>query len=201
MTDLSDIVPGRDADGNPAAFIEDTTFSSLSDLLAAEPGLLEAGAVGELARYVNHFARGDMYRVIEDPAAFEAAYHAKIAREDPNQPWQQNVMRLRDFGVPDFTAIHVPAIADNVLEFFARDAMTGLPYRVRAAIDDLSAPSYQPMPLTAINKPIQEEPEEGDLYADIEDDEDLAATENVSDSSDDAEDAVPQPMDPPAPAS
>lgn len=198
MTDLSDIVPGRDADGNPAAIIEDTTFSSLADLLAAEPGLLDAGAEGALARYVNHFARGDMYRVIDDPAAFEAAYHAKIAREDPNQPWQQNVMRLRDFGVPDFAGIHVPSVADNMLEFFARDGLTGLPYRVRAAIDDLSAPDYYPVPLTAIDHPMQKDPDEGDLDA-VEDDDDLDATLDVSDSSSDAEDEMPQPMEPPAP--
>lgn len=192
MAVLSDIVPGRGPDGNPAAFVGDTTFASLSDLLAQEPGLAEPGAATTLAQFVSHFARGDMYRVIDDPAAFEAAYQAQIAREDPNQLWQQNVMRLRDFGVPDFKAIKVPATIGGALEFFARDGATGLPYQVRVALEDLSAPDFRPLPLTAIDPPLAvADPEAEDEEENLEDY--AAIDEPVTDDDDNDEDEPARP--------
>ncbi len=153
MTEISDIVPGHGPDGAPAAFVGDTAYASLADLLRAEPGLTAPPAAAALAVHVTHFARDGDYALIDDPGAFEAAYRARIEREDPAQPWQQNVMRLRDFGLPDFASIHAPAQQDGTLVFFAVDALTGLPYRVTAALADLSAPTYAPLPLSPVPRP------------------------------------------------
>ncbi|MFD3191024.1 hypothetical protein ACFMPD_12220 [Sedimentitalea sp. HM32M-2] len=153
MTENSDIVPGHGPDGAPAAFVGDTAYLSLTELLQAEPGLLDPGAASELALQVTHFARDGDYSLIADPGAFETQYRERLNSEDPDQPWQQNVMRLRDFGVPDFSAIQAPAHQDGNLVFFAADALTGLPYRVTAGLGDLTAPAYAPLPLTPVESP------------------------------------------------
>lgn len=153
MTEISDIVPGHGPDGTPAAFVGDTTYADLGQLLQAEPALMAPEAAAGLALHVTHFARDGAYAVIDDPKSFESAYRERLEREDPNQPWQQNVMRLRDFGVPDFSAIHAPAHEGDALVFYASDALTGLPYRVTAPLSELSSPDFAPLPLTPASAP------------------------------------------------
>jgi hypothetical protein len=106
-----------------------------------------------LAQAINHFAYGGHYRVIGDPGQFETEYKAKLAKEDPNAPWQEGVIRLRDFGVPNFATIKAPAVSGERLVFYAVDTVLGVPYKVECA--SLTAnPVYQPVPLTALPRPV-----------------------------------------------
>ena len=90
--------------------------------------------------------------MIEDPAAFRAAYEARLASEDPSRPRDQNLFRLVDYGVPDFDAIAPPTVSDDRLVFHAADDLIGLPYRVEARLDaqGLAEPHFEPMPLTPV---------------------------------------------------
>lgn len=157
MTDLSDIVPGRAGEGR-VAYVEDTAYDSIDAVVAAFPALTSAEGALHLAKLVSHFARGDLFAVIDDPAAFEAGYKARLASEDPTpQPYEQNVIRLSDFGEPDYGALTPPKIEAGALVFFARDAATGLPYQVRAALAALGAPAFNPVPLTPLDDPSAEQ--------------------------------------------
>lgn len=149
MTDLIDIVPGQEMDGSAAAYEGDIVHGSISALVAAVPALLEPGAAGELARHVNNFAQGVDFEPIMDPAAFARAYRARLAEEEPARPWQQEVFRLSDFGVPDLEAIRAPELVDGKLVFFARQVVSGLAYRVEAPLEALDKASYDPVAMVA----------------------------------------------------
>ncbi|MBK0327025.1 hypothetical protein I5535_06910 [Rhodobacteraceae bacterium F11138] len=159
MTAISEIVPGHDPDGTPAAFVGDTCYTGLDQLLDAEPGLLAPDAASDLALYVNHFARDRDFVPIDDPQTYEKTYRARIESEDPAAPWQQNVMRLRDFGMPDFAEIRSAVLENGTLVFFAADALTGLPYRVCADVKRRTAPTYSPLALSPVPAPGRVRPE------------------------------------------
>jgi hypothetical protein len=140
-------------DGGRGVVILDgaTSHADLAGLLAAAPGLATDAAA--LARAANHFATAMDFAVIEDPAAFAAAYRARLAAEDPDAPWTEGVLRLRDHGVPDFAAILAPRLAGGRLTFFATDRFLGVPYRVEAdvaALATLSEADYRALPLTPL---------------------------------------------------
>lgn len=151
--DLPRIEFGLDDQGRPVVLLgEQGEAADMAGLLGRAAALASPGRATDLAHAANHLAHGAEYRVIDDPAAFAAAYRARLDREDPNQEWREGVIRLRDFGVPDFAAIKPPQTAAGRLVFYAEDRFTGLPYRAEAA--DLTAtPSYSPMPLTPLPRP------------------------------------------------
>jgi hypothetical protein len=133
--------------------LEDTgQAADMAALLRLAPGLASAARALDLARAVNHFAQGTDFRLIENPAEFASAYRAQIEREDPAAEWQEGVVRLRDYGVPDFNQIESPKLAGGKLTFYAADAFLGVPYKVEAANLE-SAPNYTPMPLTPLPRP------------------------------------------------
>ena len=107
MTDgIPQVVLGIDEGSHSVVIVGgETEVGSLAALVAAAPGLLHpdaAGAMaGAMARAVAHFAAGSDYRVIEDPAGYEAAYRVQVAGEDPNAPWTDGVLRLRDHVSPN----------------------------------------------------------------------------------------------------
>ena len=136
MTDLTEIVPSRNEEGERTAYLGEASFGSIDTLVAEVPELLEPDAATELARHVNNFARGSEYVLIEDPAEFAERYRAQLESEDPSQPWREGVMRLSDFGVPDFDEITTPRHDGETLVYFAEDRATGL-----------AEPSYEPVPL------------------------------------------------------
>jgi hypothetical protein len=138
MTDgIPQVVLGIDAGNHSVVIVEGATeVGSLAALVAAAPGLLHPDAAAVMARAVAHFAAGTDYRVIEDPAAYEAAYRAQVADEDPDAPWRAGVYRLRDHGMPDFAGITAPAYQGTRLVFFAQSALIPLPYRVEADVGD-----------------------------------------------------------------
>lgn len=151
--DLPEIALGLDGAARPVVLLgEAEEADDMAGLLRLAPALAGPAHALALARAANHFAAAAEYRVIENPAAFEAAYRARLAGEDPAAPFVAGVIRLRDFGVPDFTAITPPAFADGVLRFFAEHRFIGLPYRAETA-DLASPPVYAPMPLTPLPSP------------------------------------------------
>jgi hypothetical protein len=146
---LPELTLGLDDGNKPIVLVgDDEEAASLAALLARVPAL--AGNALELARVVNHFAHGVEYDVIEDPAAFAAAYRARLAAEDPAAEWRENVRRLSDFGMPDFTAIRAPRIEGGRLLFHAVDGFLGVPYEVTASVGagKVGEAAYEPVDLT-----------------------------------------------------
>ena len=138
MTDgIPQVVLGIDDASHSVVIIEGTTeVGTLAALVAAAPGLLHPDAAATMALAVAHFAAGTDYRVIEDPAVYEAAYRAQVAGEDPEAPWRAGVYRLRDHGMPDFAGITAPSYQGTRLLFFAQSALIPLPYRVEVDVGD-----------------------------------------------------------------
>ena len=62
------------------------------------------------------------------------------------------MVRLRDYGVPDFARIEAPKFTDGKLTFYAVDTFLGLPYKVETANLE-TAPSYAPLPLSPLPRP------------------------------------------------
>lgn len=149
MTDAAapDLIYSIDRAGAPIAIIEHKAEGGTDEVFAAYPGLITGAHTTELAKLVNHFAREFKYQVIEDPAAFEAAYMAQVAQEDPDATWQQGANRLRDYGKPDFSQITPPTLQGAQLVFFARSVQMGVPYRVEVEINgtEIGKASYEPM--------------------------------------------------------
>lgn len=145
---------GLTDEGKPVVLLDgsDDQAGSMEELLRFLPGLAAPGRATDLALAANHFAHGSEYRVITDPPAFEEAYRARLAREDANATWREGVVRLRDYGVPDFADVHAPRLEGGRLVFCAADTYLGVPYRAEAS-DLLRPPSYTPLPLTPLPAP------------------------------------------------
>jgi len=143
------MVRSREPDA-PVVLAEDTTYNDMAALLAAYPDLASGNAATTFAQAVNHFAQGNAFAVITDPDAFEAAYREQLAGEDASEPWQQGVYQLSSYGVPDFSAIHPPAVTGGSAVFFVADDLIGVPYRVEASLDGTlpEDSAYVPLPLT-----------------------------------------------------
>jgi len=123
--------------------------ANMAELLRLVPGLASDAHAVDLARAVNHFKHGTDYRVIENPTEFADAYRARIEHENPSAEWQEGVVRLRDYGIPDFSQIQPPKLTGGKLTFYAADNFLGVPYEVEA--ENLEAvPEYNPMPLTPL---------------------------------------------------
>ena len=148
MTDsIPQVEPGINDAAQSVVIVEGAAqVSDLAELISAAPGLLHPAGALTLARAANHFAQGTDYSVVEDPAAFEAAYRAKVDSEDPNAAWREGVLRLRDHGMPDFSQIQPPALHGTILTYFATDSTFGLPYRV---VLDLTNPNGK-LPYSAV---------------------------------------------------
>ena len=88
------------------------------------------------------------YDAILDPVAYEALTRTRLENEDANVPWQPGVMRIRDFGLPDFATITEPSRDGDTLTYFARDTHTGLPCKVVVPLRAAEDVTITPLPLT-----------------------------------------------------
>lgn len=168
---LPEFVLSTADDGSSGIVVaEDNEYTSMAALLAAYPALPEHP--DQMAQAVNRFARNSGFEVILDPVAYETAARARIAAEDPAAPFVQGVYRLRDFGMPDFPAIHAPALQGGALVFFAEQALTGLPYRVAVGRDGEN-PVYEPQPLNPLPDDTAPESDDGPKPVAVADDEDV----------------------------
>ncbi len=132
-----------DQAGAPIVIVEQAKASDLSEVIKLAPGLSDPHWVRAYARVANHLAQGDRFSLIVDPAAFEAEYRAAFEAEDPDEVPQPGVMRLRNFGMPDFAAIKPPEMQGGTLVFFARNSFMGIPYR--AEMREGETPEYMPV--------------------------------------------------------
>lgn len=142
---------GLDAQARPVILLDgsDETARDMATVLRLAPWLAKRERAADIALAANHLAHGGEYRVITDPHAYEEAYRARLASEDPNAPFREGAVRLHDFGVPDFAAITAPHFEGGHLVFFASDMYLGVPYRVEMA-SVTAAPDYTPVPLTPV---------------------------------------------------
>lgn len=141
-----EIALGLNNEAEPVVLVGDQAASTVVDLLRLAPDITEDANAAMLAQALNHLASGDEFAVITDPAAYVTAYRAKLATEDPTQPAQPGVIRLCDFGTPNFAAITPPRMDRGTLIFFAVRTYWGLPYRA-SVVDLTDPPVYQPVPL------------------------------------------------------
>lgn len=181
---LDDLAPGL-ADDNARVMLvgDDGEARTMAELLGMLPVLRDPAHATALAEAVNHLSHGSEYRVIADPAAYAERFRARLARENPAQPFREGLVQVSDFGIPDFGAITPPVLEGEVLRFFAENALLGVPYAVE--LPGLTAePSYEPMPLKPVPGAGTDAPEE---------DEDAGPTEDadvVPDTNLDVEDEV-----------
>lgn len=155
MTDaLPDIELDLSLDGPNAVIVGGAhKVVRLDKLVEIAPGLLQPAAASRLAELANYLLLGDDFSVITEPGDYAIAFRARLATEDPSLPWRPGVVRLCDFGVPDFDEIKAPELSNGRLVFFARDSFTGLPYRIELdpqATDLKAAELYQPLGLTPV---------------------------------------------------
>lgn len=152
---MSDAVPhidlGLTPGGEPVVIVGSAGEQArdMATMLRLAPGIALPAHAHDAALLVNHLAHGGDYRVIGDPQAFEAAYRAKLARENPSAPFRDGAPRLGDFGVPKFEEIKAPRFEGRSLVFYAEDRALGIPYRVTAA-ELTAAPDYVPVPMTPL---------------------------------------------------
>ena len=136
---------------------EDHEATDLARLFTIAPELKQSEAAQDAALAVNHLAQGAAFDVILDPDAFAKGYKAKLAAEDPSADWSQDVVRLHDYGIPDFDMIQPPTTANEHLVYFAVDSYLGVPYRIEVNLggSDITVTddNYKAMELSTINLP------------------------------------------------
>lgn len=127
---------------------------TVTELFDKCPELRDTADPGQTAAAVNFLAMGYGFDLIDDPAAFKAAYLERLAGEDPAAPWSEFQPKLHDYGTPDFDAILAPYRDGARLVYFAANTHLGVPYRIEV---DCAAPQvragnsdYIPLPLTPI---------------------------------------------------
>lgn len=134
------------ATGTPVVIVAEQEVASTDEVLRIAPALGDPKWVRALARVVNHLAQGDEFTVIMDPAAFQAQYMATYNAEDPDEQVPPGAVRLRNFGIPDFAAMHPPVMEGETLVYFAENLFMGIPYHVTMAKGQI--PEYLPVAMT-----------------------------------------------------
>jgi hypothetical protein len=131
------------ANGAPVVLVEQVEVSDPAALMQAAPALEDPKWAFAFAQMVNHIAQGDSHELIIVPAEFKEKYMAVYEAEDPDEEVGPGVIRLHNFGIPDFAAIHPPMKNGNTLIFFVENMFMGIPYRV--TMRDGTQPEYQPV--------------------------------------------------------
>lgn len=129
--------------GAPVVIVAEAEARDLDAVIRLAPSLADPFWLRAYAQVANHLAQGDRFEVLMDPAAFEAEYRAAYAAEDPDAPPAPGVMRLHNYGLPDFAEIAPPAMQGDTLVFYARNTFMGIPYR--ATIPRGGAAAYEPV--------------------------------------------------------
>lgn len=142
---LPDIQMDINAAGTPVVVVEQVEVTDRSEALRLAPALGDPRWIRVYSRVVNHLAHGDDYDPIMDPEAFEAQYMEAYNAEDPNEEVGPGVVRLHNYPLPDFSAIHPPRMEGDILVFYAENLFLGLPYRVTMAPG--AEPEYLPGPM------------------------------------------------------
>jgi hypothetical protein len=132
-----------DQNGAPYVIVQEARAADLAEAVRLAPALGDPLWVIVYAQVANHLARGDKFITIVDPKAFEAKYRARYEAEDPDAEPRAGVMRLRQFGLPDFAGITPPQMQGDTLVFYAENSFMGIPYR--AVMARGADPVYEPV--------------------------------------------------------
>lgn len=134
--------------GTAVVIVDGQEVQDISGLIDLAPNIVDPKYARAYARLVNHLANGYEFNVIMDPDAFEASYRERYDAEDPDEKTVAGQVRLRNYGLPDFSVIEAPKISDNTLVFYAENAFLGVPYRVEAgtAVTSIGKPEYTLVP-------------------------------------------------------
>jgi hypothetical protein len=150
MSEPLEIGLTTDAEDHPIVNTANGTAKSLTELLTLAPDLRHPAHLGTYCDALNHFQHGTQFRVIHDPNAFRTRYERKLASENPEQPFQDGVARVGDFGVCDLSIIEVPELVGETVVFFVEDDFLGIPYRVTGpAPSETGDVQYEPLPMNA----------------------------------------------------
>lgn len=136
-----------DVNGNgaPVVIVGEARVNNAQELLAAAPMLTNDEWVRAYAKIVNHIAHGYKYDLILDPAAFETQYMKEYEAEDPNETPVPGLVRLHNYGIPEFGEITAPAFDGETLVFYVRETYLGIPYKATMGAD--FKPVYYPVTL------------------------------------------------------
>lgn len=118
------------AKGLPVIIIAKEELVDIEKVLSLAPALTEPRYARAYAQVVNHLAKGYKYEVIMSPEKFKADYMEKYNSEEINLNAKPGTMRLRNFALPNFDDIKVPAISGGELVFFAKNSYRGTAFRV-----------------------------------------------------------------------
>ena len=131
------------AAGAPVVIVAETVVSSPTQLLRTAPALADPRWAFAYAQMVNHVVQGDDFELIIKPDEFREKYMERYNAEDPDEEVGPGTIRLHNFGIPDFAAIHQPMKNGDELIFFVENMFMGIPYRV--TMTEGSEPDYQPV--------------------------------------------------------
>jgi len=131
--------------GAPVVIIGESQVSNAKDLLAAAPALQEPEWIRVYANVLNHMAHGYKYELIIDPDEFEAQYMKEYEAEDPDEPPVPGLIRLHNYGIPEFSEIAPPFYEGDTLTFYVRENFLGIPYK--ATLGSFFLPDYEPVTL------------------------------------------------------
>ncbi|MEM7317639.1 MAG: hypothetical protein AAF408_01315 [Pseudomonadota bacterium] len=129
--------------GSPVVVIEQVEVSDATLLLGAAPALEDPKWAFAFAQMVNHIQQGDSYELIVKPEDFKAKYMETYNAEDPDEEVGAGTIRLHNFGIPDFDAIHQPVKNGDTLIFFVENIFMGIPYKVTMKTGE--QPQYEPV--------------------------------------------------------
>jgi hypothetical protein len=146
---MSDVLPPiqlqTSDEGAPVVMVADAELTAPDALLKAVPQLRDPAYAALYAQLLTHLTQGGDMELIMDPAVYEAEYERRLAAEDPEEEPQPGVVRLRNYGTPDFAALKPPAYEGDQLVFYTWHTFFTLPYR--AVVDDSGIPEFKPVPL------------------------------------------------------
>ncbi len=152
MSQFPSVLLNYTDDNQPTVVIDNNTFSSWGDVVTKVGNVAEAENALIVARMLTHFSYRSRYKVIGDPAVYEAALLKRISTEPVVEPVKGKVTRSQSFGIPDFSTIFAPQITNDQLVFFVYDAALYVPYKVEAVPteSDIAKQKYTPLPLTRV---------------------------------------------------
>lgn len=131
--------------GTPIVIVGEAQVTNARELLDAAPALKDPEWIRVYANVLNHMAHGYKYELIIDPDEFQAQYMKEYEAEDPEAQAVPGLIRLHNYGIPEFDEIASPAYEGETLTFYVRENFLGIPYK--ATLGSFFLPTYEPVTL------------------------------------------------------
>ncbi|MCX7560260.1 hypothetical protein OS190_11830 [Sulfitobacter sp. F26204] len=132
--------------GAPVVIVGDAQVTNAKELIEAAPALQKPEWIRVYANILNHMAHGYKYELIIDPDEFQAQYMKAYEAENPEEKAVAGLVRLHNYGIPEFSEIAAPTYEGETLTFFVRENYLGIPYK--ATLGSYFLPTYEPVTLT-----------------------------------------------------